>query len=302
MARLNSSGSARLLSQEGLQTARLMMYLLLALVLMSMDQRGQYVPQIRSGIETALEPVYHFIGLPGRVVNSVTDYSRSYSEVTAENQALDEQLLEQSASMQQLQSLAQENLRLRALLDATSGRTFEFRFAEMVQVNLDPFSHQIMIDRGAEDDVFVGQAVLDGSGVMGQVFDVHTHMSSVLLISDPDHALPVQISRTGLRTVAYGTGETSHVLLPNVPLQADVREGDLLVTSGLGERFPAGFPVAEIIRIDRQTGDTFARVYARPLAALDRGREVLLVIQKPAEPETETTDAVAVGEEAEADL
>ena len=127
-------------------------------------------------------------------------------------------------------------------------------------------------------------------------------MSNVLLISDPDHALPVQISRTGLRTVAYGTGETSRLFLPNVPLQADVRTGDLLVTSGLGDRFPAGFPVAEIVLINRNSGGAFAEVDARPLAALDKGREVLLVIQKVAASDQGVVDEVAPEQEAEADL
>jgi rod shape-determining protein MreC len=263
-----------------------MLYLMLSVVLMAMDQRGQYIPRIRTTLETGLEPVYHLIGFPSRVIATLADYSRSYSEVSAENEALNQARLNQLAKVQQLEALQQENRRLRALLDATGGRSFEFRFAEMVQVNLDPFSHQVMIDRGSQDGVFVGQAVLDGAGVMGQVHDVHIHMSSVLLISDPDHALPVQIARTGLRTVAYGTGETARLLLPNVPLQADVRTGDLLVTSGLGDRFPPGFPVAEIEVINRDTGETFAEVYARPLAALDRGREVLLVIQKIEEPES----------------
>jgi rod shape-determining protein MreC len=257
-----------------------MLYLMLSVVLMAMDQRGQYVPKIRSAFETALEPVYHLVGFPSRLVEAISQYSRSYTEVSDENTNLKRDMLDQQAGVQQLQALQQENRRLRALLEATGGRSFEFRFAEMVQVNLDPFSHQVIIDRGARDGVFVGQAVLDGAGIMGQVHDVHLHMSNVLLISDPDHALPVQIARTGLRTVAYGTGQTAVLSLPNVPLQADVRVGDLLVTSGLGDRFPPGFPVAQIERINRDTGGTFAEVDARPLAALDRGRELLLVIQK----------------------
>jgi rod shape-determining protein MreC len=268
-----------------------MLYLMLSVVLMAMDQRGHYVPRIRSAIETGLEPVYHLVGLPSRMLQAMIGYSRSYSDVVAENDALRLNSLSQSGDVQQLKSLQQENLRLRALLDATAGRSFEFRFAEMVQVNLDPFSHRVVIDRGKTDGVFIGQAVLDGAGVMGQVDDVHSHLSNVLLISDPDHALPVQISRTGLRTVAYGTGETSRLNLPNVPLQADVRIGDLLVTSGLGDRFPPGFPVAEVVSINRDSGGTFSEVDARPLAALDKGREVLLVIQNtitvepPATPE-----------------
>ena len=236
------------------------------------------------------------IGFPSRVISSVSDYSRSYSDVVSENEVLARNALESAGAVQQLVALQEENRRLRDLLDATAGRSFTFRFAEMVQVNLDPFAHQVMIDRGRIDGVFVGQAVLDGAGVMGQVDDVHIHMSSVLLISDPDHALPVQLARTGLRTVAYGTGETSRLLLPNVPLQADVRPGDLLVTSGLGDRFPPGFPVAEIERINRDTGSTFAEVDARPLAALDKGREVLLVIQAMQQDVPADSDAAAAGE------
>jgi len=132
--------------------------------------------------------------------------------------------------------------------------------------------------------VVIGQAVIDGLGIVGQVEDVHRHFSTVRLISDPDHALPVQINRTGLRTVAYGSGATSHLLMPNVPLQADVSPGDMIVTSGLGDRFPPGFPVGEVISVNRDSGETFATVYLRPYAALDRGREVLLVDpQQPAE-------------------
>jgi rod shape-determining protein MreC len=147
----------------------------------------------------------------------------------------------------------------------------------MQRVDLDPFSHKIWIDRGADEGVGAGQAVIDGLGVVGQVEDVHRHFATVRLISDPDHALPVQINRTGLRTVAYGKGETSRLLMPNVPLHADVSIGDMIVTSGLGDRFPPGFPVGEVTLVERGSGETFATVYVRPSAALDRGREVLLI-------------------------
>ena len=279
MARLDPSGSTRLFGQEGVRTARLMAYLLLAVVLMAMDQRGNFVPRIRGAMETALEPLFHLVELPVDALRALRTYTTSYSGVLEKNEVLGEERLRQAGGMQRMQALEQENARLRALLDATAGREFEFRFAEMVQVNLDPFSHQVMIDRGSRDGVFVGQAVIDGAGIMGQVENVHIHMSSVRLISDPDHALPVQIARTGLRTVAFGTGDTSRLELPNVPLQADVRAGDLLVTSGLGDRFPAGFPVATVATVKREAGIMFAWVQARPLAALDRGREVLLVVQ-----------------------
>jgi len=186
-------------------------------------------------------------------------------------------LLKVSGSLQTQAALTQENKRLRDLLGATRGRSYLFQFAEMIRVDLDPFSHKVWINRGIDEGVVNGQAVIDGLGIVGQVEDVHRHSSSVRLISDPDHALPVQINRTGLRTVAYGSGETSHLLMPNVPLQADVSPGDVIITSGLGDRFPPGFLVGEVERVERAGGETFATVILRPFAALDRGREVLLI-------------------------
>jgi rod shape-determining protein MreC len=258
-----------------------MIYILLAIVLMFMDQRGHYVPRLRSVMELAFEPVFHVVGWPAKAVKSIEERTRAREELIAENQNLQQQLLKNSGSVQNQAALEQENQRLRDLLKATQGRAYNFQFAEMIRVDLDPFSHKIWVDRGTGDGVFIGQAVIDGLGIVGQVEDVHSHFATVRLISDPDHALPVQINRTGLRTVAYGSGETSHLLMPNVPLQADVSPGDMIVTSGLGDRFPPGFPVGEVERVERDSGETFATVYMRPFAALDRGREVLLIEPRP---------------------
>jgi len=254
-----------------------MMYILLAIVLMLMDQRGHYVPRIRSTMELVFEPVFHLVSLPAKALQSLDRHTRSRRELRAENKLLRQRLLRISGSVQTQAALQQENQRLRDLLEATRGRAWNFQFAEMSRVDLDPFSHKVWIDRGIDKGVVVGQAVIDGLGIVGQVEDVHRHFSIVRLISDPDHAIPVQINRSGLRTVAYGNGTTSHLLMPNVPLQADVSPGDMVVTSGLGDRFPPGFPVGEVERVDRDSGGTFATVYIVPLAALDRGREVLLI-------------------------
>jgi len=254
-----------------------MMYILLAIVLMLLDQRGNYVPRIRSAMELAFEPVFHLVGWPGEALQSLGQRTRDREDLISENQQLQQQLLKISGSVQTHAALVQENQRLRDLLEATQGRAYHFLFAEMKRVDLDPFAHKVWIDRGTNDGVVIGQAVIDGLGIVGQVEDIHRHFSTVRLISDPDHALPVQINRTGLRTVAYGSGSTSHLLMPNVPLQADVSPGDMIVTSGLGDRFPPGFPVGEVERADRDSGGTFATVYMRPFAALDRGREVLLI-------------------------
>ena len=277
MAHTESSGSSNWFGEDGTRTARLMTYILLAIVLMFMDQRGHYVPRIRSAMELAFEPLFHVVGWPAEVLQSLDEHTRSHNDLISENQNLQQQLLTTSASVQTQAALQQENQRLRNLLEATEGRDYHFQFAEMIRVDLDPFSHKVWIDRGAGEGVTVGQAVIDGLGIIGQVEDVHLHYSTVRLISDPDHALPVQINRTGLRTVAFGSGGTDHLLMPNVPLQADVSPGDMVVTSGLGDRFPPGFPVGEVDRVQRGSGVTFAVVYVRPFAALDRGREVLLI-------------------------
>jgi rod shape-determining protein MreC len=205
-------------------------------------------------------------------------------------------LLNKEGSLQRLATLTEENRRLRSLFEGAQGQEFEYHFAELLQVDLDPFSHKVLIDQGTEDGVTRGQAVIDGAGVMGQVEEVHPHYSTVRLISDPNHALPVQINRTGLRTVAFGSGETGNLSLPSVPRQADVRIGDLVVTSGLGERFPGGYPVARISRIDREEGLTFVQVQATPLAALDRGREVLLINTSQADPGIEETGGPPIEE------
>lgn len=254
-----------------------MIYILLAIVLMFMDQLGHYVPRIRSAMELAFEPVFHVVGWPADALQSLDQRTRDRTDLIAENQQLMQQLLKVSGSVQTQVALQKENQRLRDLLGATRGRAYLFQFAEMIRVDLDPFAHKVWIDMGAKKGVVIGQAVIDGLGIVGQVEDVHRHYSTVRLISDPDHALPVQINRTGLRTVAYGTGETSHLLMPNVPLEADVSPGDIIATSGLGDRFPPGFPVGEVERVERDRGETFAKVYMRPFAALDRGREVLLI-------------------------
>lgn len=291
MARFDSMVGASFSGQAAL-TARLMMYVLIAIVLMAMDHRGQYVPRMRAYADYLVEPVYHVVEWPVRALRGTWSFFQSTQSMQRKNKDLADQLLVQQSRLQRLEALEQENQRLRELMDGSGRLEIEYQFAELVDVDLDPFSHRVMIDRGQDRDVEVGQAVIDGAGVVGQVEEVNLHYSRVRLITDPNHALPVQISRTGQRTVAFGLGNTGRLSLPNLPREADVREGDLLVTSGLGNRFPGGYPVAVIESVDRSEGRMFAEAMARPLAALDRGREVLLLNNPPPQP------VVSVGEEA----
>lgn len=290
MVSTGSGEVSRLLGSGG-QTARLMLYVLLAVVLMAMDHQGQYVPRVRSLAAQALEPIYHVVEWPVRAARNLYGQFESRRSLRHENARLRRELLAQQGELQRLQTLQEENRRLRALFVGAESQPDDYRFAELLQVDLDPFSHRVLIDRGERDGVRPGQAVIDGGGVLGQVEDVRLHFATVRLISDPNHALPVQINRTGLRTVAFGQGETARLKLASVPREADVRVGDLIVTSGLGERFPGGYPVAVVSTIDRAEGQTFAQVEAAPLAALDRGREVLIIdTPKPLPTEGAGTD------------
>ncbi len=291
-----NTGVGAKFSEQAALTARLMLYGLLAIVLMAMDHRGQYIPRVRSLASALVEPVYHLVDWPIRGLREVFGFFQSGQALRRENEQLREALLQQKGALQTLRSMTRENARLRALVDGTIGQRFTFQFAELIEVDLDPFSHRVIIDRGTDKGIKPGQAVIDGAGVMGQVEEVHLHFSTVRLISDPNHALPVQFNRTGLRSVAFGLGTTDYLSLPAVPLQADVREGDLIVTSGLGDRFPAGYPVATVASIDRHEGHTFARVLATPLAALDRGREVLLIVPAPAAGQESETPAPAAAD------
>jgi rod shape-determining protein MreC len=284
-------------SGQAALTARLMMYVLIAIVLMAMDHRGQYVPRLRAWADYLVEPVYHVVEWPLRALRGTWSYFQSSQSMLRKNKDLADQLLAQQSRLQRLESMEQENQRLRALLDGSGRLEIDYQFAELVDVDLDPFSHRVMIDRGQDRDVEIGQAVIDGAGVVGQVEEVGLHFSRVRLITDPNHALPVQISRTGQRTVAFGLGNTSRLSLPNLPREADVREGDLLVTSGLGQRFPGGYPVAVIESVDRSEGRMFAEAMARPLAALDRGRELLLLKNPTPQPLPSLDDAASTNPE-----
>ncbi len=178
---------------------------------------------------------------------------------------------------QQMASLQAENVRLKALLNSTALLRDDVLVAELVGVSPDPMRHQLVLDKGAADGVYVGQPLIDSGGLMGQVVEVSQFTSRALLITDSTHSIPVQINRNGVRAIAEGTGMLGSLEIHHVSATTDIREGDLLVTSGLGGRFPVGYPVAEVTSIERDPGQPFADILARPSAALDRSRHVLLV-------------------------
>lgn len=247
---------------------------------MTVDHRLHYLEAVRSALSTALLPLQYAVDLPVSAGHWLGSSLEARSSLLEENRRLRESQLLLESRLQTLTALENENQRLRQLLQSSEQIRQEVLIAELYAVDLDPFKHQIMLNKGSNDGVHEQQPVIDAHGVVGQVTHVSPLSSTVLLITDASHALPVTVERTGLRTIALGTGNLERLALPHLPNTADVQVGDLLLTSGLGGRFPAGYPVARIEQIERDPSRPFADISARPTAHLDRAREVLLI--KPA--------------------
>lgn len=245
---------------------------------MTLDHRFNYLSPIRSVLSLMVYPMHYLVNLPIQSGTWLSENLVSRHELIKENQDLREQQLLFKAKLQKLSSLEHENIRLRELLTSASRFKQErVSIAELLSVDLDPYKQQIVINKGAVDGVYLGQPLLDANGIMGQITHVNAVSSIALLISDPSHAIPVQINHNGIRSLIVGTGKSDMLSLRHIPASADISVGDILSTSGLGGRFPPDYPVAEITSIQRPAGEPFAIVTAKPLAKLDRSREVLLV-------------------------
>ncbi|GAB4195606.1 MAG: rod shape-determining protein MreC [Wenzhouxiangellaceae bacterium] len=280
-----STEQDRLFQENAGRTARLLVYGVIALVMMAADQRGHYLQQLRDFSAHLLIPVYEVIALPFDGMARAGDYFTRQHSLQQELTALQQENLRLTTQAQVLTNLREENNRLRELLGASPQGELDVVFCELVRIDLDPYSHRVIINRGSRHGIATGQPVVDAHGVFGQVERVSAGGAQVILISDPDHALPVQINRTGLRTLAYGSGHPQQLILPDLPLNTDVMAGDLIVTSGLGGRFIAGLPVAEVVSTEVTAQGDFTRAIARPLAGLNRSSS-LLVITTPAANDT----------------
>lgn len=272
-----SSTNSTLFAEGGAGTLRLLLHLTAALILMVADHRGGYLERLRYWAGLAVGPVQLVAAAPSRLASYLYESLGSRERLARENATLRERLLTSEAQVRRFEAMQGENQRLRALLGGTRGLRLSVQLASLVDIDLDPFRHRIVLDAGARRGVREGQAVIDGQGVVGQVVAVTPLNATVMLVSDPSHAVPVQVLRSGLRTIAYGTGQIDRLVLPNIPLSADVRPGDQLITSGLGGTFPAGFPVGRITALNPDETRLFVVAEAQPVAALDRSGEVLLV-------------------------
>lgn len=260
---------------------RCVLYCLLALGLIIVDKRYDHLGKIRRTLSIVAYPVQVAVESPFEGWNWLRESVTTRDALRADKAQLATELRLAQFRLQRYEALEAESQRLRALRDSTAEVASRFIIGDIMDVDLDAFRARVLVDKGARDGVFVGQAVLDAGGVFGQVARVEQLTSEVILVSDSAHAIPVQINRNGLRTIAVGTGDTSRLKLPYLPTSADVIVGDLLVTSGLGGSFPAGYPVGTIAEVKRDPAQSLADVDVRPAAALDRSRELLFVWLKP---------------------
>lgn len=248
-----------------------------ALLLLALDNRYAYIAHLRQGIALGVAPVQYIVDWPIKTYQRITQAVASHKVLLDENIQLryHQTLLE--AKLQRLLSLQKENAQLRRLLDYTSENdSTQFLLAELLFVKTNPYRHVIILNRGRKEHVKVGQAVFDAKGVVGQVVSVNELTSTVMLITDPHSTVPVKIARTGERAMVRGMADLHQLALINLPRTSTIRAGDVLLTSGLGKRFPEGSPLGKVIKVTKDAGEEFIRVEVKPIAQFDKSRLMLL--------------------------
>ena len=258
-------------------TVRMVVLVIASIVLMTADHQWKSLEIVRGTLSTVLYPLQVAIDLPVRLYYWSDEVISTHQTLLKKNRQFQARHLENRVQLQKLDILEKENERLRKLLSATPKTTERLLIAEIINVDVDPYKQLIVLNKGSNHDAYEGQPIIDAQGIMGQVIHVGPLSSTAMLITDASHAIPVQINRTGLRAIAFGSGKIDQLNLRHLPHNVDIKEGDLLITSGLGDTFPPNFPVAIISKIERPAGEPFALIEAQPHALLDKSREVLLV-------------------------
>lgn len=244
---------------------------------MTVDHRQGHLDKVRSALSVLVYPLQYVVDLPITIIDWTTEMLTTRVILMEENTSLRNEQLVLNSKIQKLEILKAENEHLRKMLQSSKRLDDRVLIAEILAINLQAFRHQIVINKGQREDVYSGQAIVDANGVMGQVVHVGPFSSTVLLLTDPTHAIPVQINRNGLRAIAVGIGQSHILQLEHVSNNVDIKTGDLVISSGLGSRFPAGYPVGVVRDIIRVLGEPFVKVTITPSAKLEKSQEVLLV-------------------------
>ena len=273
-----------LFKQGASARAKMLFFALIAVALLMADSRFRALGVMRQAIGTALYPLQIVAMLPRDAFFAVTDYFASLTRLQNDNARMLEQQVLNAQQLQQNAQLLVENTHLRKLLDASDRLQLKTLMSEILYDARDPFSRKITIDRGQSHGIQPGQPVIDDLGVIGQVTRIFPFYSEVTLLTDKDHAIPVQVLRSGVRSVAYGRGQSGVLELRFMASNADIRKGDVLTTSGIDGVYPPGLSVATVISVDTQTSDAFARILCQPIAGVSRHRQVLILLAENSRP------------------
>jgi rod shape-determining protein MreC len=260
---------------------RLAFFVVLSLSLLFIDARYQSLESLRSTLATLMGPLEKLVALPVNAWYSVDDFFTSHSRLKQENDSLRQQRAQDAPKLLQYDVLQAENDHLRELLAVQQRANYPTLLAEIAHVERDVFRRKLYLDKGERAGVQAGQVVMDDAGVVGQITRVYPGLSEVTLITDKDHAVPVQVLRNGLRTVVFGSGDTTRLVLRYVPNGADIQQGDVLVTSGIDGTYPSGLPVARVEQIEHDPAYPFARIYCSPVAGVNRQRQLLILTGLP---------------------
>ena len=263
---------------------RLVFTLIFSFGIMYLDFNGKYLNTLRSYLSAAVYPVHVLVNTPKNLFSAISVNINKQEKLDLINQDIKKENIILKSKIQQIYKLESENKRLRALLDSKPEHQNELIFAEIVSINNDVNKHRIMINKGSRENVYSGDVVSDSKGIIGQIIRDHIFGSEVLLITDPEHAIPIEVARNGLRSIAIGVGNYDHIVLNYLPISADINKGDVLITSGLGGKYPEGYPVATVESIANLTGEPFLEIEAKPFAELQNINEVWVIKQSRTQP------------------
>ena len=258
-------------------TSKLLFSLILSFGLIYLDHKDQYLNKVRSYISATIYPLYVATNAPKNIFLNLKESMGQREKIVLENQRLKTENIALSSKIQKIYKLEKENRRLHELLDSKPKSEDVFVLAEIIAENPDPFKHRIIINKGSKENVQVNQSVADSKGIIGHIFRDQIFGSEVLLITDPEHAIPIEVARTGLRSIALGTGSYEEIELSFLAANTDIQKGDILLTSGLGEQYPSGYPVGVIEQVSVVEGEPFLEVLAKPFAKLTNINEVWVI-------------------------
>ena len=296
MTAFGTAASRPLQGRGGSPGFRFTLYAVLAVVVMYLDQRARYLEHVRFVLQAAAYPVQLVVNSPPGAWRWIRESFQTRESLRAENERLRQRQRDLELMSMRYEALAHENGELRGLREALPPVADRWLPAEIINIQLSSLRQRLLINRGVSNGVFKGQAVLDDRGLIGQTTHVGPWSAEVILITDPEHAVPVRVDRTGLRTIAVGGGDGSSLALPYLPANADIRSGDLLVTSGLGGVFPEGYPVARVTEVHREAVQPLAQVRALALSHINSDTEVMLVWFRQGHPASPAASASSTAE------